>query len=46
MVRQLRDFGHDAKSLSEYIKYNLKEVTENHDKLISQSYDGAAVMSG
>jgi len=38
--------GHDAKSLSECIKYNLKEVTENHDKLISQSYDGAAVMSG
>ncbi|XP_025412523.1 uncharacterized protein LOC112684990, partial [Sipha flava] len=38
--------GHDAKSLSKCIKYNLKEVTENHDKLISQSYDGAAVMSG
>ncbi|VVC35657.1 Hypothetical protein CINCED_3A019325 [Cinara cedri] len=38
--------GHDAKSLSECIKYNLKEVIENHGKLISQSYDGAAVMSG
>jgi len=38
--------GHDAKSLSDCIKYNLKEVSENTDKLISQSYDGAAVMSG
>ncbi|VVC42638.1 HAT, C-terminal dimerisation domain,Domain of unknown function DUF4371 [Cinara cedri] len=38
--------GHDAKSLSKCIKYNLKEVIENHDKLISQSYDGAAAMSG
>jgi hypothetical protein len=38
--------GHDVKSLSECIKYNLKEVTENHDKLTSQSYDEAAVMSG
>jgi hypothetical protein len=27
--------GHEAKSLSECIKYNLKDVTENHDKLIS-----------
>lgn len=34
--------GHDAKSLSECIKYNLKEITDNNDKLISQSYDGAA----
>jgi len=38
--------GHDAKSLSDCIKDNLKEVSENTDKLISQSYDGAAVMSG
>lgn len=34
--------GHDAKSLSECIKINIKEVTDNNDKLISQSYDGAA----
>ncbi|KAE9522125.1 hypothetical protein AGLY_017469 [Aphis glycines] len=38
--------GHDAKSLSDCIKHNLKEVSENTDKLISQSYDEAAVMSG
>jgi len=38
--------GHDAKSLFDSIKDNLKEVSENTDKLISQSYDGAAVMSG
>jgi hypothetical protein len=38
--------GHDAKSLSDCIKDNLKEVSENTDKLISQSYDGTDVMSG
>lgn len=38
--------GYDVKSLSDCIKDNLKEVSDNTDKLISQSYDGAAVMSG
>lgn len=37
---------YDTKSLSDYIKVNLKEISENTDKLISQSYYGVAVMSG
>lgn len=37
---------HDALSLSECIKNNLEQVLDKRDKLISQSYDGASVMSG
>ncbi|XP_025417992.1 zinc finger MYM-type protein 1-like [Sipha flava] len=38
--------GHDAKSLSECIIFNLEKVLESPDMLICQSYDGANVMSG
>lgn len=39
--------GHDAVSLTSSIKNVLIEtIGENRDKLISQSYDGASVMSG
>jgi len=38
--------GHDAKSLSECIKSTLEVVLTDKRKLISQSYDGANVMSG
>lgn len=38
--------GHDAKSLSDCIKDNFKKLSENTDKLISQSYEGVAVISG
>jgi len=37
---------HDALSLSQCIKTNLEQVLDKSDKLISQSYDGASVMSG
>lgn len=39
-------YENDAKSLSKCIKSNLIEITDHNDKMISQSYDGAAVMSG
>ena len=38
--------GHDALSLSGNIKEVLAEVVPNKEKLVSQSYDGANVMSG
>nr|CAH7765390.1 unnamed protein product [Callosobruchus chinensis] len=38
--------NHDAVSLSECIKTILKQVIDKPEKLISQSYDGASVMSG
>ncbi|VVC40495.1 Domain of unknown function DUF4371 [Cinara cedri] len=38
--------GHDAKSLSECIIFNLEKVLESTNMLICQSYDGANVMSG
>lgn len=38
--------GHDAQSLFECIKSALQEVIPNKQKLITQSYDGANVMSG
>lgn len=38
--------GHDAKCLSECIKSTLKDVLTDKNKLITQSYDGANVMSG
>ncbi|VVC34062.1 Ribonuclease H-like domain,Domain of unknown function DUF4371 [Cinara cedri] len=38
--------GHDAKSLSECIIFNLEKVLESPNMLICQSYDGANVMSG
>ncbi|KAL4097871.1 hypothetical protein QTP88_022574 [Uroleucon formosanum] len=38
--------GHDAKCLSECIKSTLQEVLTDKNKLITQSYDGANVMSG
>ncbi|XP_060845267.1 zinc finger MYM-type protein 1-like [Rhopalosiphum padi] len=38
--------GHDAKSLSECIIFNLEKVLKSLDMLICQSYDGANVMSG
>lgn len=37
---------HDAISLAECIKTYLKQVVNKPEKLISQSYDGASVMSG
>lgn len=43
----LRPLDHDAKSLSSVILAELeKHVKENKSKLICQTYDGAAVMSG
>ncbi|KAL4098036.1 hypothetical protein QTP88_022708 [Uroleucon formosanum] len=38
--------GHDAKCLSECIKSTLQDVLIDKNKLITQSYDGANVMSG
>lgn len=38
--------GHSAVNLANSINENLKQVLDNPDKLISQSYDGANVMSG
>jgi hypothetical protein len=38
--------GHDAKSLSECIIFNLEKVLEPPDMLICQSYDGATAMNG
>ncbi|KAL4153204.1 hypothetical protein QTP88_001037 [Uroleucon formosanum] len=38
--------GHDAKCLSECIKSILQDVLTDKNKLITQSYDGANVMSG
>ncbi|VVC37262.1 Domain of unknown function DUF4371 [Cinara cedri] len=38
--------GHDAKSLSECIIFNLEKVLESPNMLICQSYDSANVMSG
>jgi len=38
--------GHDAKCLSECIKSTLQNVLLDKQKLITQSYDGANVMSG
>nr|CAH7751058.1 unnamed protein product [Callosobruchus chinensis] len=38
--------NHDAVSLSKCIKTILKQVIDKPEKLISQSYDGASVMSG
>lgn len=37
---------HDAVNLSECIRTILKQVIDKPEKLISQSYDGASVMSG
>lgn len=41
-----KPLGHDALSLSGNIKEVLAEVVSNKEKLVSQSYDGANVMSG
>lgn len=38
--------GHDAKSIAKCISTSLDYVVQNPEKLVSQSYDGANVMSG